>query len=141
MSNTSTAIVAENRPRIFFSALAQALQASASEGTSTASPAVWSAALSSALSRLYTYTRARPPSRTLVDPLQAFVETLAGSPNVDFAAAVAAAGDAALKTRDLSAKAGRSAYVEGDRLKQERIPDPGAWGVKAILEGLQGARA
>ena len=60
---------------------------------------------------------------------------------MDFAAAVKAAGDAALKTRDLSAKAGRSAYVEGDRLKQERIPDPGAWGVKAILEGLQGARA
>ncbi|KAF7794311.1 hypothetical protein EIP86_005445 [Pleurotus ostreatoroseus] len=126
---------------IFFSALAQALQASASSGTSTASPSVWSKALSSALERLYTYTRARPPSRTLVDPLQAFVETLAGSPNVDFAAAVKAAGDAALKTRDLSAKAGRSAYVEGDRLKQERIPDPGAWGVKAILEGLQGARA
>ena len=57
---------------------------------------------------------------------------------MDFAAAVAAAGDAALKTRDLSAKAGRSAYVEGDRLKQEKIPDPGAWGVKAILEGFIG---
>ena len=93
------------------------------------------------MERLYTYTRARPPSRTLVDPLQAFVEALSSSPNVDFPAAVKAAGEAALKTRDLTAKAGRSAYVEGDRLKQERVPDPGAWGVKAILEGLQGARA
>ena len=49
-----------------------------------------------------------------------------------------AAGDAALKTRDLEAKAGRSAYVEGDRLRQEKVPDPGAWGVKAIVEGLLG---
>ncbi len=130
----------ESSSSIFFSALAQGLQASASEGTSTVDPSAWSKALTSALKRLYTYTRARPPSRTLVDPLQAFIETLAG-PNLDFAAAVKAAGDAALKTRDLTAKAGRSAYVEGDRLKEERIPDPGAWGVKAILEGLQGARA
>ena len=126
---------------IFFSALAQALQSSAHEGISTVNPGLWSKALTIALERLYTYTRARPPSRTLVDPLQAFVETLSGSPNNDFAAAVKAAGDAALKTRDLTAKAGRSAYVEGDRLKQERVPDPGAWGVKAILEGLSGARA
>lgn len=127
--------------RIFFSALAQALQSSASSGISTITPAAWSSALTKTLERLYTYTRARPPSRTLVDPLQAFVETLSGSSTIDFAAAVKAAGDAALKTRDLTAKAGRSAYVEGDRLRQERVPDPGAWGVKAILEGLQGARA
>lgn len=107
--------------------------ATATETTLT--PEVWSKALTSALKRLYTYTRARPPSRTLVDPLQAFIETLASSPS-DFAAAVKAAGDAAQKTSELEAKAGRSAYVEGDRLKQEKVPDPGAWGVKAILEGL-----
>ena len=47
-----------------------------------------------------------------------------------------AAADAALKTRDLEAKAGRSAYVEGNRLKEERVPDPGAWGVKVLLESL-----
>ena len=47
-----------------------------------------------------------------------------------------AAAAAALNTRDLAAKAGRSAYVEGDRLRTERIPDPGAWGVKTILEAL-----
>ncbi|PSR90564.1 hypothetical protein PHLCEN_2v4857 [Hermanssonia centrifuga] len=123
---------------IFFSALAQPLKVAASEGVTTVDPALWSLAVKQALDRLYTYTRARPPSRTLVDPLQAFVETFTSSPNVDFAAAVKAAGDAALKTRDLTAKAGRSAYVEGDRLKLERVPDPGAWGVKAILEGLQG---
>jgi triose/dihydroxyacetone kinase / FAD-AMP lyase (cyclizing) len=90
-----------------------------------------------ALRRLYTYTRARPPSRTLVDPLQAFIDTLEADHN-GFAAAVKAAGDAAVKTSELEAKAGRSAYVEGDRLRQEKVPDPGAWGVKAILEGLLG---
>ena len=98
---------------------------------------VWAKALTLSLQRLYTYTRARPPSRTLVDPLQAFIDTLASAPN-DFAAAVKTAGEAAAKTSELEAKAGRSAYVEGDRLKQEKVPDPGAWGVKAILEGLLG---
>ncbi|KAI0741558.1 dihydroxyacetone kinase [Daedaleopsis nitida] len=119
---------------IFFSALAQGLQANHA-GAQTLSPALWSAALSSALTKLYTYTRARPPSRTLVDPLAAFIEALKGE---DFAGATKAAGDAALKTRDLEAKAGRSAYVEGDRLKEERVPDPGAWGVKVILESFLG---
>ena len=90
---------------------------------------------------MYTYTRARPPSRTLVDPLQAFIETLAKSPSTGFSSAVQAAGDAALATRDLTAKAGRSAYVEGDRLRQEKVPDPGAWGVKVIVEGLLGVQA
>ena len=123
--------------RIFFSALAQGLQAHAG-GAETLSPALWAAALSSALAKLYTYTRARPPSRTLVDPLAAFVDALARAQGADFAGAARAAGDAALATRDLEAKAGRSAYVEGDRLRQERVPDPGAWGVKVILESLLG---
>ncbi|CAL1715006.1 unnamed protein product [Somion occarium] len=89
---------------IFFSALAQGLQSNRSPNTTSVDSTLWASAASSALTKLYTYTRARPPSRTLVDPLDA--------------------------------KAGRSAYVEGDRLKTERIPDPGAWGVKAILQAL-----
>ncbi|KAI6044289.1 dihydroxyacetone kinase [Pisolithus marmoratus] len=101
---------------IFFSALAQGLA-----GTSTiATPDVWSSALNSALDRLYTYTRARPPSRTLVDPLAAFIEAFPSGLEV----AVKAATEAAEKTRDLEAKAGRSAYVEGGRLRAERVPDP-----------------
>lgn len=125
--------------RIFFSALAQSLVSHVPSGTTTLNPKLWSDSLTGALQRLYTYTRARPPSRTLVDPLQAFIDTLATTPNVDFRAAVTAAGDAATKTRDLQAMAGRSAYVEGDRLKEERVADPGAWGVKAIVEGLLGS--
>ena len=74
-----------------------------------------------------------------MDPLAAFVAALAESQGADFVGAARAAGDAALGTRDLEAKAGRSAYVEGDRLREERVPDPGAWGVKVIVEGLLGA--
>ena len=53
-----------------------------------------------------------------------------------YSESVAAAVKAAEATKDLTAKAGRSAYVESDRLKKEQIPDPGAWGVKTILENL-----
>ncbi|KAL0065157.1 hypothetical protein AAF712_007827 [Marasmius tenuissimus] len=116
---------------IFFSALAQGLSAASSSGTAT--PQVWSDALRAALDKLYTYTRARPPSRTLVDPLAAFVETFSPS---SLAQAVEAAASAANKTQDIEAKAGRSVYVEGDRLKEQKVPDPGAWGVKTILENL-----
>ena len=98
-----------------------------------ASAKIWTTALTSTLAKLYTYTRARPPSRTLVDPLAAFVETFKQG---SFASAVKAAQDATEATKKLEAKAGRSAYV-GDALKDKSIPDPGAWGVKIILESLQ----
>jgi len=120
---------------IFFSALAQGLQAQ-STANATVTPAAWSSALTYALTKLYTYTRARPPSRTLVDPLSAFIETLTQSAGSDPGAAVKAAAEAAERTKDVEAKVGRSAYVEGGRLKQERVADPGAWGVKTILESL-----
>jgi dihydroxyacetone kinase len=119
--------------RIFFSALAQGLEASASNASGVASAKIWTTALTSTLAKLYTYTRARPPSRTLVDPLAAFVETIKQG---SFASAVKAAQDATEATKNLEAKAGRSAYV-GDTLKDKNIPDPGAWGVKIILESLQ----
>ena len=66
------------------------------------------------------------------------METLAGSEGRDPKAAVQAAVAAAERTRDVEAKAGRSAYVEGERLKEQRVPDPGAWGVKTVLESLVG---
>ncbi|KAF8202313.1 dihydroxyacetone kinase [Pholiota molesta] len=119
---------------IFFSGLAQGLQDSLPKGGEI-TPQAWSHALTSALANLYTYTRARPPSRTLVDPLSAFIEAFAKA-NDGFAAAVNAAAKAAEATKDVTAKAGRSAYVEGNRLQKEQIPDPGAWGVKIILENL-----
>ncbi|KAG6840249.1 hypothetical protein C0991_007942 [Blastosporella zonata] len=120
---------------IFFSALAQGLHSNSTVNASV-TPEAWSKALTSALVKLYTYTRARPPSRTLVDPLAAFIETLTESSGSDPKAAVSAAAAAAERTRDIEAKAGRSAYVEGDRLRKEKVADPGAWGVKTILESL-----
>jgi dihydroxyacetone kinase len=93
---------------------------------------VWCTALEAALARLYTYTRARPPSRTLVDPLAAFIGALPSG----FGEAVKAVGDAAEGTKDIDAKAGRSAYVDSTKLKAERVADPGAWGVKVVLEAL-----
>lgn len=50
--------------------------------------------------------------------------------------AVKAAADAADATKNVEAKAGRSAYVDASRLKSEKIPDPGAWGIKTIVDGL-----
>jgi len=56
----------------------------------------------------------------------------------DVREAVACAAAAAEHTRDIDAKAGRSAYVESDILRRKRVPDPGAWGVKVVLEALAG---
>ncbi|KAF8141640.1 dihydroxyacetone kinase [Boletus edulis] len=114
---------------IFFSSLAQAL---ARSSAAVATTDVWCSALKVALARLYAYTRARPPSRTLIDPLSAFVDVLPAG----FDGAVKAVQDAAERTRDIEAKAGRSAYVGGDWLKEQKVPDPGAWGVKVIVEAL-----
>lgn len=83
---------------------------------------------------MYTYTRARRPSRTLVDPLSAFVESYASGKSL--AEAVSAASRAAEETKDVEAKAGRSAYISSESLKKEKVADPGAWGVKLILEAL-----
>jgi dihydroxyacetone kinase len=53
--------------------------------------------------------------------------------------AVGKAAEAAEATRDLEARVGRSAYVEASLLKRERVPDPGAWGIKVLLEALAAA--
>ncbi|KAI0272604.1 hypothetical protein BC834DRAFT_857521 [Gloeopeniophorella convolvens] len=99
----------------------------------------WARAIATAREKLYGYTRARPPSRTLVDPLAAFADAFSANPS-DVKGAVAQAAQAAEATRDVEARAGRSAYVEGERLKRERVPDPGAWGVKVLLEALIGGQ-
>ncbi|KAF8891150.1 Dak1 domain-containing protein [Mucidula mucida] len=108
---------------IFMSALAQGLKANATGDVVT--DEIWKKALVDALAKLYTYTRARPPSRTLIDPLAAFVENLGqGFPALS------------RHTKDVEAKAGRSAYVDSSLLTKERVADPGAWGVKVILQAL-----
>lgn len=120
--------ISERFSRIFFSSLAQGLHSSSAEVVD------WSGALDSALNRLYAYTRARRPSRTLVDPLSVFVEKFASGKSL--VEAVKAASKAAEETKDIEAKAGRSAYISSESLKKEKVADPGAWGVKLILEAL-----
>lgn len=83
----------------------------------------------------YIDTRARPPSRTLVDPLEAFVEALPGSGLSKAADQAHAAAD---KTKELVAKAGRGAYVNQEDLKKREVPDPGAWGIWRLVDGLRG---
>ena len=48
--------------------------------------------------------------------------------------AVGAATTATELTKKVEAKAGRSAYLEGESPKKEKLVDPRAWGVKLILE-------
>lgn len=86
----------------------------------------------------YLDTRARPPSRTLVDPLDAFVASLASK---GLSGAADDAHTAADKTKELVAKAGRGAYVNQEDLKKREVPDPGAWGVWRLVDGLRGYEA
>ena len=129
---------------IFFAGLGKALRDEAEKGAKSTSPEVWSAAATEALKILYKCgscfnvanvdTRARPPSRTLVDPLEAFVESLPQG----LSSAADAAHAAADKTKELVAKAGRGAYVNQEDLKKREVPDPGAWGIWRIVDGLRG---
>jgi dihydroxyacetone kinase len=134
ISPSKTYPLPDNASRIFFSGLAQGLQAYLTQAGSKVTPPVWAQAAKFALNKLYHYTHARPPSRTLMDPLAAFATSFSSDANLHVA--VRAAEKAAEGTKDLEAKAGRSAYIEGSRLKELQIPDPGAWGVKVILENL-----
>ncbi|KAL7413994.1 dihydroxyacetone kinase [Mrakia frigida] len=121
---------------IFFNGLASGLRAASESLSSTiATSAVWSEALTQAKATLYQYTRARTPSRTLVDPLESFVTAFASNTD-DFAASVKAGVDAAADTANFEAKAGRAAYVGREQLALAAIPDPGAHGVSVILEGI-----
>jgi len=118
---------------IFFSALGQGLAdaTKASPGGAVTSQ-VWTQAASHALETLYGYTRARPPSRTLIDPLDAFVTSLKAGDGLG--RAVERGSAATDQTAQIAAKAGRSAYIENKHL--EGISDPGAVGVKLILQAL-----
>ncbi|KAI9323429.1 dihydroxyacetone kinase [Dichotomocladium elegans] len=94
----------------------------------------WSQAAKNALDALETYTPAREGDRTLMDVLIPFVNTLHASHN--FSEAVEAARRGAEKTRCMKAHMGRASYLSADDVKSAAIPDAGAWGLKALLEGL-----
>ena len=90
----------------------------------------------SALNQLYGYTQARPPSRTLVDPLAAFILTFAYD-STNFMTAFDNAQEATEATKTLDAKAGRAAYIDKDKVSSSNVPDAGAYGVLKLLEGIK----
>lgn len=124
MGGTSGALYA-----IFCSALAKSL-GKAPKGQ--VEPETWTAAAKDALAALEGYTSARPPSRTLMDPLVAFIDALPSG----LGPAAQKAKAAAENTANLAASSGRAAYVDQDTLKKEAVPDPGAWGLAILFEGF-----
>ncbi|KAM3123000.1 dihydroxyacetone kinase [Candidozyma auris] len=85
---------------------------------------------------LFKYTKARKGGRTLVDTLQPFVDTLVETGDV--AKSIDAARKSCENTAKLQAKFGRASYVNEEEFAGG-VPDPGAVGLLAILEGFTGA--
>lgn len=84
---------------------------------------------------LFKYTKARKGGRTLVDTLQPFVDALEESGDLNILMEEAVKG--CNSTSHLQAKFGRASYVNEQDFKVEGgIPDPGAVGLLAIMEGF-----
>jgi hypothetical protein len=107
---------------IFLSSLAQSLWDAPS----------FADALQSALDSLLKYTRARLGDRTCLDCLIPFVETLRETN--DSKKALEEAKKGVETTKKLEAKLGRSSYL--DEAATRGVPDPGAYGLLVLLEGM-----
>lgn len=92
-------------------------------------------ALKGALEHLMKYTRARLGDRTCLDCLIPFVETLGVSEDSEKALEDAEKG--VESTKKLEAKLGRSSYL--DEAATRGVPDPGAYGLLVLLQGMVGA--
>ncbi|KAK4997253.1 hypothetical protein LTR66_003289 [Elasticomyces elasticus] len=108
---------------IYLSALAQGLAEEASVPD----------ALAVALDRLLQYTQARLGDRTCLDCLIPFVRTLKETGG-DAQKALEKASAGVEETKRLEAKLGRSSYL--DESATRGVPDPGAYGLLVLLEGL-----
>ncbi|KAE8444002.1 hypothetical protein EG329_001131 [Mollisiaceae sp. DMI_Dod_QoI] len=93
-------------------------------------------ALKGALDELLKYTRARLGDRTCIDCLIPFVETLRETGDKEGALGEARKGVEG--TKKLEAKLGRSSYL--DEAATRGVPDPGAYGLLMLLEGMVGAK-
>jgi DAK2 domain len=91
-------------------------------------------ALKSSLDHLLKYTRARLGDRTCLDCLIPFVDTFKETD--DSAKALSEARKGVDTTKKLEAKLGRSSYL--DESATRGIPDPGAYGLLMLLEGMVG---
>lgn len=113
---------------LFVNALATALQTMPEETTTLET---WARAAGIALTRLQSMTPARVGDRTIMDALIPYVEALAKG---DVDQAVEAARKGCESTRGMKACLGRAVYVAGENW--DKVADPGAEGVVAIVEGL-----
>ncbi|KAF8637501.1 hypothetical protein AX17_002786 [Amanita inopinata Kibby_2008] len=107
---------------IYFAALSRSLETSSG----------WPASLNDALLSLSKHTPAKPGDRTIMDALYPFCASLADGEDIETASRAARRG--AENTRGMQPKLGRAVYVR--ELSRELPPDPGAWGIVAIVEGL-----
>ena len=89
-------------------------------------------ALKNALEQLYKYTNARLGDRTMMDTLIPFIETLVDSG--DTKQALEKAKEGVDGTKKMEATLGRSAYL--DFSATQGVPDPGAYGLYVLLEGM-----
>ncbi|KAJ8702088.1 hypothetical protein PTI98_000833 [Pleurotus ostreatus] len=113
---------------IFFTAWCDALY------TQLESTIPLSSSINQAMETLFKYTPARQNDRTAIDALAPFVIALvAGKPLSD---AVKAAREGAESTRAMKPRLGRAVYVVSGKESRTLPPDPGAWGIAAILEGF-----
>ncbi|KAL1296848.1 hypothetical protein AAFC00_004471 [Neodothiora populina] len=89
-------------------------------------------AVTVALEQLMKYTRAREGDRTMMDCLIPFARTFARTGDANKALEEARRG--VDTTKNLEAKLGRSTYLDESAIKG--IPDPGAYGLLVLLEGM-----
>lgn len=117
---------------IFLNSLTHYFKLRAQEATSVDAK-FWSCALDVALVSLQKYTTATVGDRTLMDALIPFITTLR---TADLQSASAAAKKGAEKTTYMRPGLGRSVYIGNEENWLGKIPDPGAWGLSKLLEGL-----
>ena len=111
---------------IFFTAWSSALASSHESLPQT---------LRTALESLHHHTPAKPGDRTIIDALEPFCTSLANGEGFDQATKKAKKG--AENTRGMKARLGRAVYVgDGSKPTDFLPPDPGAWGIAAIIEGF-----
>ncbi|KAI3402927.2 DAK2 [Candida oxycetoniae] len=120
---------------IFLTSLVQNLKNASTIDTETVADA-----LHKALHKgLFKYTKARVGGRTLVDTLQPFIDNFYETR--DLSQAVEAAKNGCEKTKSLQASFGRASYVNKEQYEAEGgIPDPGAVGLFALIEGFTNER-
>ncbi|KND88285.1 Dihydroxyacetone kinase [Tolypocladium ophioglossoides CBS 100239] len=140
MGGTSGALYA-----VFFTALASAICTPPGTHHGPASFSSLVEATNAALRNLEQVTAAREGDRTMMDALIPFARELSVSgragPVQGLDQAVEAADSGCKLTRNLPSKFGRSTYVSAEASGETvgGIPDPGAYGVVAIVSGIRDA--